>query len=105
MSENNKFDKQKYDKQYIKEHYDRIEMQVDKDKQIKERLKVLSIGTNKSMNQLLIEAIEDLLNKYNAWLVAIHCILYYVSIYNDNKTLHNVDKMILYRSFCKRKQL
>ena len=67
MSEVNKFDKQKYDKQYIKEHYDRIEMQIDKDKQIKERLKLLSIGTNKSQNQLLIEAIEMLLNKYNAW--------------------------------------
>ena len=63
MSEVNKFDKQKYDKQYIN---DRIEMQVDKDKQIKERLKVLSIGTHKSQNQLLIEAIEMLLDKYNA---------------------------------------
>lgn len=60
------FDKQKYDTNYVRNNYDQILIKVQKDKQIKERLKVLSIGTNKSMNQLLIEAIEDLLNKYNA---------------------------------------
>ena len=60
------FDKQKYDSNYVRNKYDKIMVKVQKDKQIKERLKVLSIGTNKSQNQLLIEAIEDLLNKYNA---------------------------------------
>lgn len=60
------FDKVKYDREYIKTHYDRIELQVDKEKQFNERLKVLSIGTNKSKNQLLIEAVEMLLEKYNA---------------------------------------
>lgn len=58
--------KQIYDKQYIKEHYDRIEIQVQKIMDVKNRLKILSIGLNKSVNQLLIEAVNDLLEKYNA---------------------------------------
>lgn len=60
------FDKHKYDAEYIKAHYDSILIKTPKEKQIKERLKILSVGTNKSQNQLLIEAIEMLLDKYNA---------------------------------------
>ena len=61
-----RFDKQKYKKTWEKEHNDLIQVSVTKEKQFKERIKLLSIGLNKSQNQLLIEAIEDLLNKYNA---------------------------------------
>lgn len=60
------FDKQKYDSNYVRNNYDQIMIKVQKDKQVKERLKMLSIGTHKSQNQLLIEAIEMLLEKYNA---------------------------------------
>lgn len=60
------FEQQKYIRKYNKEHYDEIRFTVQKDKQVKERLKMLSIGTHKSQNQLLIEAIEMLLEKYNA---------------------------------------
>lgn len=60
------FDKQKYDSNYVRNNYDQIMIKVQKDKQIKERLKLLSIGTHKSQNQLLIEAIDMLLEKYNA---------------------------------------
>ena len=60
------FDKKQYDRQFIKANYDRIEIQVNKKDDIKNRLKLLSIGLNKSVNQLIIEAINDLLNKYNA---------------------------------------
>lgn len=63
---NSKLNKQIYDIEWKKEHYVQINFNVPKEKEYKERLKMLSIGTNKSMNQLLIEAIEDLLNKYNA---------------------------------------
>ena len=66
MDKIEKFDKQKYKKQWEKEHNDLIQVSVSKEKNIKERLKMLSIGTHKSQNQLLIEAIEYLLNKYNA---------------------------------------
>lgn len=62
---NNKFDKQKYDKMWQKEHYTQINFNVPKEKQYKEQLKLLSIGTNKSINQLLIEAIDDLFVKYD----------------------------------------
>ena len=57
---------QSYKQEWEKEHYQQIKIIVQKEKQIKERLKVLSIGTHKSQNQLLIEAIEMLLEKYNA---------------------------------------
>lgn len=60
------FDKQKYDSNYVRNNYDQIMIKVQKDKQVKERLKMLSIGAHKSQNQLLIEAIEMLLEKYNA---------------------------------------
>ena len=68
--ENNSQDKkkqvQKYKKEWERAHNDLIQISVSKEKQFNERLKVLSIGTNKSKNQLLIEAIELLLEKYNA---------------------------------------
>ena len=64
---NMSFDQNKYDMQYKKEHYDRITALIDKQLDIKNRLKLLSIGLNKSVNQLLIEAVNDLLEKYNAW--------------------------------------
>ena len=68
--ENNSQDKkkqqQKYKQEWEKEHYTQINFNVPKEKQYSERLKILSIGTNKSKNQLLIEAVEMLLEKYNA---------------------------------------
>ena len=60
------FDQNRYDMQYKKEHYDRITLLTDKKDDIKNRLKILSIGLNKSVNQLINEAIIDLLNKYDA---------------------------------------
>ena len=57
--------RQSHKKEWEKANYTQINFNVRKDKQYKERLKLLSIGTNKSQNQLLIEAIEDLFVKYD----------------------------------------
>ena len=66
------FNKTEYDANYHKTHYDQIVIAVSKDIDIKNRLKLLSIGLNKSVNQLLIEAVNDLLEKYNAWKVLLY---------------------------------
>ena len=56
-----KFNQSKYDMQYKKDHYERINLLLPKDKMLKSRLETLAISTNKSKNQLIIEAIEKLL--------------------------------------------
>ena len=56
-----KFDKAKYDKEFHKSYYDRITVNVSKDSMLKSRLETLAISTNKSKDQLIIEAIERLL--------------------------------------------
>ena len=65
--QNSKYEKIEYNNEYNKTHYQQIKFLAPIEKQFNERLKVLSIGTNKSKNQLLIEAVEMLLEKYNAW--------------------------------------
>ena len=60
------FDQQRYKQTFEKESYDQIRIIIRKEKDVKNRLKLLSIGLNKSVNQLINEAIDDLLNKYNA---------------------------------------
>lgn len=64
--QDSKLKKHMYDTQYNKEHYTQLKIRYKTELNYIERLKILSIGTHKSQNQLLIEAIEDLLNKYNA---------------------------------------
>lgn len=59
----NKKSKVEYDTRYIKEHYDSLLVKVKKDSMIKSRLETLSISTNKSKNQLIIEAIEAYLQR------------------------------------------
>ena len=66
MNENSKLNKQIYNDKYNKEHYTQLKIRYETKQDYIGRLKTLSIGLNKSQNQLLIEAIEDLLNKYNA---------------------------------------
>lgn len=58
-----KFNKQRYDKEYVKEHYERFEIQSNKDKELKYRLDILSKSTKRSRNDLIIEAIETMLEK------------------------------------------
>lgn len=60
------FDKKQYDSKYRKTYFDQISFNVRKDSDIKERLKVLSIGTHKTITELIIEALELLFAKYNA---------------------------------------
>ena len=60
------FDQKKYDVQYKKEHYEMIVIRCDKKLDYKNRLKVLSIGTRKTVTSLVIEAIDALLAKYDA---------------------------------------
>lgn len=58
-----KFNKQRYDKEYVKGHYERFEIQSNKDKELKYRLDILSKSTKRSRNDLIIEAIETMLEK------------------------------------------
>lgn len=60
------YNKKQYDANYLKEHYTQIKVNVRKDSDIKERLKVLSIGTHKTITELILEALELLFEKYNA---------------------------------------
>lgn len=60
-----KFDKAQYDKEYQRGHYDTIMLRLKKDDMLKSRLETLAISTNKSKNQLIIEAIERLLQDNN----------------------------------------
>lgn len=50
-----------YIQKYQTEHYDKITIKAEKDKMIKSRLETLSISTKKSKNQLILQAIEKLL--------------------------------------------
>lgn len=56
-----KFNKVNYNNAYNKDSYDRITVLAKKADCIKSRLETLAISTNKSKNQLIIEAIEKLL--------------------------------------------
>lgn len=58
-----KFDKQRYDKEYTKLHYERIVIDAKKEKELKYRLDILSKSTKRSRNELIIEAIETMLEK------------------------------------------
>lgn len=64
LSEKAQKHKTEYDQKYHKDHYEKITIAVDKDKMLKSRLETLSISTKKSVNQLIIMAIEKLLD-YN----------------------------------------
>ena len=61
LSQNAQKHKAEYDQKYHKDHYEKITIAVDKDKMIKSRLETLSISTKKSKNQLILQAIEKLL--------------------------------------------
>lgn len=61
MAYTNKEDAIKYDTMYKNKHYDRITILATKDSMLKSRLETLAISTNKSKNQLIIMAIEKLL--------------------------------------------
>ena len=56
-----KFDKKKYDKQYVKIHYKPFNVSISKDLSLALEKKLDSIGMTKS--QFLRNAIDDLLNK------------------------------------------
>ena len=57
------FDKKEYDKKYQKDRYEIISVKANLNKQLKYRLDILSISTKKSRNELIIEAIETMLEK------------------------------------------
>lgn len=55
--------KNQYDISYRKEHYDNIRCNAPREKELKYRLQLLSTSTKKSVNALLIDAIEKLLER------------------------------------------
>lgn len=57
------FDKKEYDKKYQKDRYELLSVKANLNKQLKYRLDILSISTKKSRNELIIEAIETMLEK------------------------------------------
>lgn len=58
-----KFDKVKYDREYTKEHYSDIRIQVKKDDEIKQRLKRACFEMNQTQNKLIYTAIDEYLKK------------------------------------------
>ena len=56
-----KFDKKQYNETYDKANYDIISFKTKKSDMLKSRLETLCISTNKTKSQLIIEAIEKLL--------------------------------------------
>ena len=64
MSEEKKFDKAKYDRAYIKGHYDIISANAPKEKNLKERIKAAAEHEGLSSTRWIIKAIEKELEWY-----------------------------------------
>lgn len=55
--------KKEYDKKYQKDRYELLSVKANLNKQSKYRLDILSISTKNSRNELIIEAIETMLER------------------------------------------
>ena len=58
-----KFNENEYHKEYVKSHYESILIKSPLVKELKYRLDILAKSTKKSRNEIIIEAIEILLQR------------------------------------------
>ena len=65
MTEKYKFDKAKYDNEYIKEHYTRITILIKKDDNILSRLKLYCRKHKTTISKIGYDAINEYLEKYD----------------------------------------